>query len=350
MATSCPAGCTRLLGARFDEAQGCVDFSRGQMVLGCTSGGEPPPITPCVKRVSDGALFIGAATLPHLPGWTECNAAEEEKVRASCPPDPAYGVRVEVGYEVATGRKGVTLRWTDGTPTKGGEGFALLDRRFGSAADLDAWKGSFELAVAGKVVHTEEVSNDPCRELTRRLGYQASDFHVSRYVRELSADETHVTGQSHVPFDGPTSCYRELAAGAPAFGAVDLQHRVLRWWMKTANTSLRLGTPKGERMLPERLALVLEPRDALVFGMSFAWSFPLSTPAAQASVDVGLWLTTGGDVMAGSGGTAGFEKCQVQRSDLYVEERDLIVDGPTGFDANGRVTCCYGDGCVTSQP
>jgi hypothetical protein len=199
-------------------------------------------------------------------------------------------------------------------------------------------------------VHTAEVSNAPCHDLAQTFGYAESDFRVSRYAIELAADGGSVHGRSHSPFDGPQSCYRELPAGVPAFGNVDRSKRTLRYWVTTKAKDLRVVTGSGvERvLLPERMAQEIEPAtNAAHWGLSFAVSFPLETPASTAFIPMGVNI--GENRTLGIEGR--FDVCQTSRSDLFLQERDLRVDFTSAaFDPEGRRTCCYGDGCMTAVP
>jgi hypothetical protein len=350
VAGSCPTGCTGISGAPYDQERMCFDYS-SQTTLACVPEGSPPPppTIDCARRLQDGALFFGDPRLAHMPGWTACS---ETMALTTCPTTLTYGIRVELSYGPETGKKGVTLRWQDGAPGATGVSgtFALLDRRFATFEELAAWKGSYEVAVAGKLLSVGEVSNLPCHEIGQRNGFDEHAFHVSRFSLAITPDETSVVPESHVPFDGPLSCYRALEAGAPAFGAVDKSQRTLRYWLRaTEKDNLILFTylPPVPQ-LPERVALLTVATDSLAFGISYAVTFPLSTPADAAGTSF-EFLTNG---RPGSAWEGRFDHCQAGRADLYVQERDLMIStsGLPAFDPAGRTTCCYGDGCSTATP
>jgi hypothetical protein len=350
VASSCPASCIALKGAPIDPQRGCIDDFNPMVTVGCTvPGAEPPPFFTCAKRVQDGALFLGDPRLMFAPGWKACSEAEAANVNLPHCPNAGtpYGLRVEVTYGADIGKKGVILRWQDGTPSlpRTGETFSLIDRRFATFDLLSTWKGSFEVLVAGEVIHTQEVSNWPCHTLAETFGYDERDFHVSRVALEIGPNGR-TTSQIHTPFDGESSCYRTLEAGAPAFGAVDQSQRVLRYWVETTATDLRmvLGNAEGV-VLPERMAIVVTPTNAIHYGLSFAFASPLSTPAANVFLPLGLKV---GGMRFGIEGR--FDKCEATRSDLYLQERDLLGSAPLGFDPNGRIKCCTGTGCTTAVP
>jgi hypothetical protein len=346
VASSCPTGCMGIPGARFDQSRMCFDYDGGQSTLACVPEGSPPPppTIVCARRVQDGAIFLGDPRLPHMPGWAAC---DETMALTTCPPALPFGIRVELSYGADTGKKGVTLRWQDGAAgsTSISGTFALLDRRFATFDELAAWKGSYEIAVAGKVIRTEEVSNWPCHDLASTLGYDERGFHVSRLTLEIAADGQTVSGQTHTPFDA-ASCYRALEAGAPAFGAVDPTQRVLRYWVSTKAEDLCMVIGDAETVvLPERIAVQLTATNADHYGLSFALASPLATPAANVLLPLGLKT---GSMRFGIEGR--FDRCEATRSDLYLQERDLLGDPPLGFDPSGRITCCTGTGCSTAVP
>jgi hypothetical protein len=351
VASSCPMSCIALNATRIDAQRGCIDDLNPMMTVGCAApdAGTPPPFFVCVRRLQDGALFQGDPRLMLAPGWARCTEAEEMNV--SLPHCPAvalpYAMRVEVTFDVDTGKKGVTLRWKDGLPSGPATGAtsAMIERRFATFEALAAWNGWFDVLVAGDVRRSQEVSNWPCHHLASTFGYDEREFHVSRVALEIAPNGPSVTG-SHAPFDGEQSCYRTLEAGVPAFGAVDQSQRVLRYWVETTATDLRmvLGNAEGV-VLPERMAIVVTPTNAIHYGLSFSFASPLSTPAANVFLPLGLKV---GGMRFGIEGR--FDKCDATRSDLYLQERDLLGSAPLGFDPKGRIKCCTGSGCTTAVP
>lgn len=80
-ATSCPMdGCYPMRAFPFDAAQGCVLASTE--IVGCTADEVGTDDAPCVRRLSDGALFIATQGSPfrRSTGWEECTDEEQETV------------------------------------------------------------------------------------------------------------------------------------------------------------------------------------------------------------------------------------------------------------------------------
>jgi hypothetical protein len=81
---ACADGCFSINAAYFDPEQECVStiFER----VGCTSIEETTSDSGCVRRVSDGALFVATSFTRHLQSddWEACSAEEIAKTQVVC--------------------------------------------------------------------------------------------------------------------------------------------------------------------------------------------------------------------------------------------------------------------------
>ncbi len=85
VATSCPDGCYPMRATPYDVDRGC--FANAGGVVGCTTDAVGTDDAPCVKRLSDGALFIASQGSPfrRSAGWAECRDDEIPMSTVSCP-------------------------------------------------------------------------------------------------------------------------------------------------------------------------------------------------------------------------------------------------------------------------
>ncbi len=84
-ASECEDGTYPMRAFPFDESRGCV--STVPVVVGCTPDEDGTDDAPCVKRLSDGALFIATQGSPFRgsPEWEECGEADSQRLNdVSC--------------------------------------------------------------------------------------------------------------------------------------------------------------------------------------------------------------------------------------------------------------------------
>ena len=86
--SDCEEGTYPMSAFPFDEMRGCV--LSVPVTVGCTPDEEGTDDAPCVKRLSDGALFIATQGSPFRasPEWEECGEADSQRLSdASCDDD-----------------------------------------------------------------------------------------------------------------------------------------------------------------------------------------------------------------------------------------------------------------------
>lgn len=86
VADSCEEGCFEMRAFPYNEAGGCVDYTAGALTVGCTSMDGGTDDTPCVKRASDGAVFVATSGSAFVASeaWIDCTPAEQEAVQSGC--------------------------------------------------------------------------------------------------------------------------------------------------------------------------------------------------------------------------------------------------------------------------
>lgn len=80
----CSEGCFDVEAAAFDVERGCVE--RTFESVGCSSIYEATSDTGCVRRVSDGAIFVAGSFTRHLQSdeWEPCSAEEIASTEVVC--------------------------------------------------------------------------------------------------------------------------------------------------------------------------------------------------------------------------------------------------------------------------
>lgn len=72
VAQSCDSGCYPMRAFPFDAEHRCVTYT--PQVVGCTAADEATEDAPCVRRLTDGALFIATegSAFRDSEDWVEC--------------------------------------------------------------------------------------------------------------------------------------------------------------------------------------------------------------------------------------------------------------------------------------
>lgn len=81
----CPAGCYPMNAYPYDEATDCVSYADGPTHVDCSNYRGGTDDAPCVKRLSDGALFIATSgtAFAESTAWVFCSDEESERVQSA---------------------------------------------------------------------------------------------------------------------------------------------------------------------------------------------------------------------------------------------------------------------------